>query len=91
MVKTGLYKPAIDTTFMSQSQILTDLVYTSTFDDRDSVLKLWVGTSNGAALSSDIQGSSWTIFQTQYDSTDFYAYPNPSPLLTIINWEGRAT
>ena len=77
----ALYKPAIDTTLMSQSQILTDLVYTSTFDDRDSVLKLWVGTSNGAALSSDIQGSSWTIFQTEYDSMDFYAYPNPfSPL-----------
>tara|TARA_Y100000748_G_scaffold73171_1_gene60128 strand:+ start:4170 stop:5849 length:1680 start_codon:yes stop_codon:yes gene_type:complete len=77
----AVYKPAVDTTFMSQEQILTDIVYTSSFDNRDSIPRLWIGTSNGAALSSDIQGSSWTIFQTEYDSMDFYAYPNPfSPL-----------
>ena len=77
----AVYKPAVDTTFMSQEQILTDIVYTSSFDNRDSIPRLLIGTSNGAALSSDIQGSSWTIFQTEYDSMDFYAYPNPfSPL-----------
>ena len=77
----AVYKPAVDTTFMSQEQILTDIVYTSSFDNRDSIPRLWIGTSNGAALSSNIQGSSWTIFQTEYDSMDFYAYPNPfSPL-----------
>ena len=78
----ALYDPAIDTTFMSQSEILTDIVYTSAIDERkvDSS-SLWVGTSNGAALSTDLQGSSWTIFQTEYDSMEFYAYPNPfSPL-----------
>ena len=78
----ALYDPAIDTTFMSQSEILTDIVYTSAIDERkiDSS-NLWVGTSNGAALSTDLQGSSWTIFQTEYDSLEFYAYPNPfSPL-----------
>ena len=78
----ALYSPAIDTTFMAQSEILTDIVYTSVIDERKiNVPSLWVGTSNGAALSNDLQGSSWTIFQTEYDSTEFYAYPNPfSPL-----------
>ena len=75
------YSPAIDTTFMVQSQILTDIVYTAVLDERLSDKKLWIGTGNGAAQSSDLQGSSWSIFQTEYDSTDFYAYPNPfSPL-----------
>ena len=78
----ALYNPAIDTTFMAQSEILSDVVYTSVIDERKSdVLSLWVGTSNGAAFSTDLQGSSWTIFQTEYDSTEFYAFPNPfSPL-----------
>ena len=78
----ALYNPAIDTTFMAQSEILTDIVYTSVIDDRkEDAPSLWVGTSNGAALSTDLQGSSWTIFQTEYDSNEFYAYPNPfSPL-----------
>ena len=73
----AVYDPAVDTTFMSQSEILTDIVYTSAIDERDSLSSLWVGTSNGAALSKDLQGSSWTIFQTEYDSMEFYAYPNP--------------
>ncbi len=75
------YSPAIDTAFMVQSQILTDIVYTSVLDDRKNETSLWIGTANGAANSSDLQGSSWDIFQTQYDTTEFYAYPNPfSPL-----------
>ena len=84
------YAPAIDTTFMVQSQILTDIVYTAVLDERLSDKKLWIGTGNGAALSSDLQGSSWSIFQTEYDSTDFYAYPNPfSPLNhNQLNGEG---
>lgn len=75
------FSPAIDTTFMVQSQILTDIVYTSVIDNRKNEASLWIGTANGAANSSDLQGSSWDIFQTQYDTTEFYAYPNPfSPL-----------
>ena len=75
------YNPAVDTTYFSQSQILTDIVYTSVLDERDSIPNLWIGTSNGAAFSSNLSGSSWTIFQTEYDSLDFYSYPNPfSPL-----------
>lgn len=71
------FSPAIDTAFMVQSQILTDIVYTSVLDDRKNEASLWIGTANGAANSSDLQGSSWDIFQTQYDSTEFYVYPNP--------------
>ena len=73
----AVYEPAIDTTFMSQAQILTDVVYSSAIDERNEGISLWIGTSDGAAFSSDFQGSSWAIFQTEYDSLDFYAYPNP--------------
>lgn len=73
----ALFKPAIDTTFMTQNQVLTDIVYTGIIDKRDTLPKLWIGTSNGVARSSDLQGSSWTIFQTEYDTSEFYAYPNP--------------
>ncbi|MFL2983237.1 MAG: WD40/YVTN/BNR-like repeat-containing protein [Candidatus Neomarinimicrobiota bacterium] len=76
-VNWAVFKPAIDTTFMSQSQILTDVVYASAIDERNDETTLWIGTSDGAALSSDLEGASWTIFQTEYDSSDFYAYPNP--------------
>jgi hypothetical protein len=75
---------------MVQSQILTDIVYTSVLDTRLENPSLWVGTGNGAALSSDLQGSSWSIFQTDYDAAEFYAYPNPfSPLNhNQLNGEG---
>ncbi|MBT3519022.1 MAG: hypothetical protein HN716_00750 [Candidatus Marinimicrobia bacterium] len=75
------YSAAIDTAFLAHQQILTDLVYTSSLDERDTIPKLWIGTSDGVALSSDIHGASWSIFQTEYDTTEVYAYPNPfSPL-----------
>ena len=66
---------------MAQKQILTDIVYTTILDERDTIPKLWIGTPDGVALSSDIQGSMWSVFQADYDSTEVYAYPNPfSPL-----------
>ncbi len=73
----AVFSPAVDTTFMSRDEILTDVVYTSVIDQRNGQSNLWIGTSNGAAYSSDLNGSSWTIFQTEYDTLDFYAYPNP--------------
>ena len=77
----ALYSAAIDTRFMAQQQLLTNIVYTSTLDERDTIPKLWIGTPDGVALSTDIHGSSWSIFQTEYDTTDVYAYPNPfSPM-----------
>ena len=71
------FQAVTDTTFMAQNQILTDIVYTVALDDRDTTLNLWIGTPDGVALSSDMHGSSWSIYQTEYDTTDVYAYPNP--------------
>ena len=73
----ALFDPAIDRTFLSQSQVLTDIVYTSVLDQRDTTELLWIGTSDGLAFSSDLNGDNWTIFQTEYDADQFYAYPNP--------------
>ena len=75
------FDAAVDLTFMNQKQILTDIVYTAVLDERDTIPKLWIGTPDGVAQSSDIQGSMWSVFQADYDSSEVYAYPNPfSPL-----------
>ena len=71
------FNPAVDTTFLSQKEILTDIVYTAALDNRDTIPKIWIGTPDGIALSSDLSGSNWSVFQTDYDSSDVYAYPNP--------------
>ena len=76
-VNWAKYSPAIDRTYLSQKQILTDIVYTSNIDTRSDTLGLWVGTSDGVAFSNDLIGSDWEIFQANYDSSEFYAYPNP--------------
>ena len=76
-VNWAIFEPAIDRTFLSQSQILTDIVYTSVLDQRDTTQLLWIGTSDGLAYSTDLNGENWTIFQTEYDADQFYAYPNP--------------
>ena len=75
------FDAAVDLIFMTQKQILTDIVYTAVLDERDTIPKLWIGTPDGVAQSSDIQGSMWSVFQADYDSSEVYAYPNPfSPL-----------
>ena len=77
----ALFNSAIDTTFMSTGEVLSEIVYASELDERFGIPKLWIGTNDGIALSADLNGSNWTIFQTEYDSTEFYAYPNPfSPI-----------
>ena len=76
-VNWAKYSPAVDRTYLSQKQILTDIVYTSKIDTRSDTLGLWVGTSDGVAFSNDLIGSDWEIFQANYDSSEFYAYPNP--------------
>ena len=76
-INWALFKPAIDKTFLSQSEVLTDVVYTSVLDQRDTTALLWIGTSDGLAYSTDLNGDNWTIFQTEYDADQFYAYPNP--------------
>ena len=76
-VNWAIFDPAIDRSYLSQSQVLTDIVYTSVLDQRDTTELLWIGTSDGLAYSTDLNGDDWTIFQTEYDATEFYAYPNP--------------
>ena len=76
-VNWAKYSPAVDRTYLSQKQILTDIVYTSKIETRSDTLGLWVGTSDGVAFSNDLIGSDWEIFQANYDSSEFYAYPNP--------------
>ena len=75
------FDAAIETSILNQRQILTNTVYAVAIDDRDSIPKLWIGTPDGVALSPDIQGSNWEIYQADHDPTEVYAYPNPfSPL-----------
>ena len=76
-VNWAKYSPAIDNSYLTQKQLLTDVVYTSNIDDRTDTLGLWVGTSDGVAFSKDLIGSDWNIYQANYDSSEFYAYPNP--------------
>ena len=63
--------------FYPRAKFLTDIVYTSVLDQRDTTDLLWIGTSDGLAFSTDLDGNHWTIFQTEYDPDQFYAYPNP--------------
>ena len=90
--KSGLWKsldgenwarfdPAIEKSMLNQRQILTNTVYAVSIDDRDTIPKLWIGTPDGVALSPDVQGSTWEIYQADHDPKEVYAYPNPfSPL-----------
>ncbi len=76
-VNWAKYSPAIDNSYLTQKQLLTDVVYTSNIDDRADTLGLWVGTSDGVAFSKDLNGADWNIYQANYDSSEFYAFPNP--------------
>ena len=77
----ALFDPAIDQTILAQKQILTNTVYALAIEDRDTIPRVWIGTPDGAALSADIHGSSWEVYQSDHDPTEIYAYPNPfSPL-----------
>ncbi len=73
----AVFNPAIDKTILTQNQILSDIVYTSVLDQRDTTDLLWIGTSDGLAYSTDLQGDDWKIFQAEYNPNEFYAYPNP--------------
>ena len=73
--------PAIEQSMLNQRQILSDIVYASKIDDRDSIPKLWVGTPDGVGLAIDTQGNNWKVYQSNHDPDEVYAYPNPfSPL-----------
>ena len=81
----ALFEPAIQAILLEDSlvfdtdEILTNEVISFAFDNRPyySQAVLWLGTLDGLARSSDIDGSNWQIFRAEYDSTKIYAYPNP--------------
>jgi len=70
------FSPAIDKTYLSMEQILSNTVYTSALDIRDSTM-LWIGTPDGVAYTGDLHGESWVIHRAEYDSSEVYAFPNP--------------
>ena len=75
------FDPAIEKSILNQRQVLTNTVYAVSVDPRDTIPKLWIGTPDGVALSPDVQGSTWGIYQADHDPDEVYAYPNPfSPL-----------
>ena len=81
----ALFEPAIQAILLEDSlvfdtdEILTNEVISFAFDNRPyySQAVLWLGTLDGLARSSDIEGRNWQIFRAEYDSNKIYAYPNP--------------
>ena len=81
----ALFEPAIQAILLEDSlvfdtdEILTNEVISFAFDNRPyySQTVLWLGTLDGLARSSDIDGSNWQIFRAEYDPNKIYAYPNP--------------
>jgi len=80
-INWALFDSAVDQTFLTQKQILSDVVYTAVLDQRDTIPRVWLGTPDGVAIANDIHGSDWSIIQAEYDIDEVYAYPNPfSPM-----------
>jgi ligand-binding sensor domain-containing protein len=81
----ALFEPAIQAILLEDSlvfdtdEILTNEVISFAFDNRPyySQAVLWLGTLDGLARSSDIEGRNWQIFRAEYDPNKIYAYPNP--------------
>lgn len=75
----ALYKPARQSlaetngiTFLTD-EITTNVVYSALYDPNRS--ELWIGTSDGLAMTDDLNGLNWRIFRT--DVSGDYVYPNP--------------
>jgi len=76
----ALFKPAKNVTPLEGDETLSSEVFSVVLDNRayyDSSLILWIGTGDGLARSSDLQGSNWQIFRADYNPEKIYAYPNP--------------
>jgi hypothetical protein len=83
----ALFKPARDATPLTSDEILSNTVYSVALDTRSYYPQpvLWIGTPDGLARSSDLDGSTWTIFRANYDPQKVYVYPNPfSPYIHNI-------
>lgn len=75
----ALFKPAKNVTPLQGDETLSSDVYSAVLDERSyyNGPVLWIGTSDGVARSSDLDGSNWEIYRADYDAEKIYAYPNP--------------
>ena len=60
-------------------EILTSDMFSVAFDSRSYYPShaLWIGSMDGLARSSNLDGSNWKIYRANFDPADVYAYPNP--------------
>lgn len=75
----ALFKPAKNVTPLQGDETLASEVFTVVLDQRAyyNGPVLWIGTGDGVARSSDLDGSNWEIYRADYDPEKIYAYPNP--------------
>ena len=75
----ALFKPAKNMTPLQGDETLSSEVYSVVLDERAyyNGPALWIGTGDGVARSSDLDGSNWEIYRADYDPEKIYAYPNP--------------
>lgn len=75
----ALFKPAKNATPLEGDETLSSEVYSVVLDERNYYdgPVLWIGTGDGAARSTDLDGSNWAIFRADFDVDKIYAYPNP--------------
>lgn len=75
----ALFKPAEDATPMQSDGILSNDVFDAALDLRGYYPDplIWIGTRDGVARSTDLDGSGWHIYRAEYNPDAVYAYPNP--------------
>lgn len=75
----ALFNPAKNVTPLEGDETLSSEVYSVALDEREyyNGPVLWIGTGDGVARSSDLDGSNWEIYRADYDPEKIYAYPNP--------------
>ena len=71
----------------SGEQIFSSVVYDSKIINN----KLWVGTQDGIAISSDITDPVWDIFRFWEEASSLSAYPNPFLMddYNVLNGSGH--
>jgi hypothetical protein len=75
----ALFKPAKNVTPLQGDETLSSEVYSVALDERVyyNGPVLWIGTGDGVARSSDLDGRNWEIYRADFDPEKIYAYPNP--------------
>jgi len=75
----ALFNPARNVTPLQGDETLSSEVFAVMLDEREYYNEpvLWIGTGDGVARSSNLDGSNWEIYRADYDPEIIYAYPNP--------------